>query len=47
MRHSFKYGQLLPILREAGYVAVDDEAMTWWFTDDGVRRAAAIEDGHE
>jgi hypothetical protein len=35
--------QLLPTLVGAGYVATDDEAQTWWFTDEGVARAHQLE----
>ena len=34
--------ELMPTLLEAGYVAVDDEAGTWWFTKKGVARADEI-----
>jgi hypothetical protein len=34
--------ELLPALLEAGYAAVDDEAGTWWFTPEGVARAAGL-----
>lgn len=37
-----KAEQLLPTLIAAGYVAVDDEAGTWWFTKNGVARAEEI-----
>jgi hypothetical protein len=33
---------LTPTLVEAGYVAVDDEAGTWWFTKKGVARVDEI-----
>jgi hypothetical protein len=35
--------QLTPTLVKAGYAATDDVAQTWWFTDEGVARAEAIE----
>jgi hypothetical protein len=37
--------QLIPVLVEAGFVDVDDEADTWWFTSKGVSRARALEQG--
>ncbi len=33
-----KAEELTPTLLEAGYVAVDDETGTWWFTKKGVAR---------
>jgi hypothetical protein len=35
--------RLLPTLVEAGYVVTDDEAGTWWFSDDGKSRAVLLE----
>jgi hypothetical protein len=37
-----KAEELLPTLVAAGYVAVDDEAQTWWFTKKGVARVDEI-----
>ena len=37
-----KAEELLPTLVAAGYVAVDEEAHTWWFTKKGVARADQI-----
>jgi hypothetical protein len=34
---------LIPILVGAGYVATDDDAQTWWFTDEGVARAHRLD----
>ena len=34
-----KAERLLPTLVAAGYVAMDDESNTWWFTKKGVARA--------
>lgn len=35
--------RLLQILLRAGYVAFDEEASTWWFTDSGVKRAEELD----
>ena len=35
--------KLLPVLLEAGWVSVDDEACTWAFTPEGVARAEELE----
>jgi hypothetical protein len=35
--------QLIPTLVGAGCVATNDEAQTWWFTDEGVARAHQLE----
>jgi hypothetical protein len=35
--------RLLPTLLDAGYVGIDDNAGTWWFTKEGIARAEAIE----
>jgi DNA-binding IclR family transcriptional regulator len=37
-----KAEELLPTLAAAGYVAVDEEAGTWRFTEKGVARAELI-----
>jgi hypothetical protein len=35
--------RLMPTLLRHGYAAVDEEACTWWFTEQGIARAEELE----